>query len=521
MAKIEPFSEDGMEINVVKNATRNVAFGFLNKIILLVCPFIERMVLLRILGDRYLGLGSLFSSIISVLNLTELGFGTAVFYIMCEPAARGDIGKANAILSFYRKAYRIIGCVILAVGLLVIPVLPGLIHGTYPSDINIVKLYLIYLGNTALSFFLFAYMQPILVVYQRNDIKSSITSALKISLTALQIMVLFITENYYLVCLLMPVFTILDNLLTWRRIHRYFPQYKAEGSLDRRTKAELMKLVSGTFIMRACVKTRNSLDSICISAFSGLALTAVYGNYMAVLTGVNAIGSLITTSFAGGIGNHVAVHSVEQNYNEMKKLDFLYLWIGGWCMICMLCMCQPFMKLWMGKDMLLPFPAAVLFCIYFYLLKLGDVRTMYTTANGLWWEQRNSLLIETILNVTLNILLGKFFGIYGIILATMISLFLCNYIWSSIITFRLYFSLKRLKDYYLYQGKQSLLSFAAAVITYGICISIPVNDPFLQILINMMICLVVPNTLFCFIYRNTDQFKYARDKLLAVMVRKK
>jgi O-antigen/teichoic acid export membrane protein len=171
---------------------------------------------------------------------------------------------------------------------------------------------------------------------------------------------------------MMPVFAILNNLLIAWRVRSIFPQYKAKGKLDAGDVRGIRKLVAGTFIQSACAVTRNSLDSICISAFLGLVLTGVYNNYFLVMSGVNAFVGLITVSFMGGVGNHVATRDVEENYQEMKRLDFIYLWIGGWCMICLLCLYQPFMKLWMGEDMLLPMSAVGLICLYFYLLKLGE-----------------------------------------------------------------------------------------------------------------------------------------------------
>ena len=485
-------------------------FGSINRIVVLLIPFIKRVIVLNVLGSQYLGLGSLFQSIIQVLSLSELGFSSAVVYNMYKPAAEGDETKMNALLNFYRRVYRIIGVVILGVGLLMIPFLPRLIKGTYPANINLTALYLIYLVNTAISYFLFAYKSSLLVVHQRDDVKSSINTVLSLGLAGSQIAVLLITKNYYLFSILMPVFTIVNNLLIAWRTKTLFPQYKAEGKLEAEDKAGIKKLVAGTFIQRACSVTRNSLDSICISAFLGLALTAIYNNYYTILTSVTGFMGIITASFTGGVGIHVATRSVEENFQEMKKLDFIYLWISGWCTICLLCLYQPFMEIWMGKDMMLPMSAVLLLCMYFYLLKLGDVRSLYTSANGLWWESRYRALGETILNIVLNIVLGRRYGVHGIILATMISLFLCNYLWSVNITFRLYFSLSRLRKFYQYQGKETLVMIAATAVTYGICSALPINNVFHQLVVRAVLCLIIPNIFYFVVFRNTEEFKYLK-----------
>ena len=499
-----------MQINVVGNAKRNLIAGIVGKVIVMFCPFVERFAVQRILGVEYLGLGSLYSSVLSVLCLSELGFSTAMVYNMYKPAAEGDVEKMDALLNFYRKVYRVIGVAIILLGLAFIPFLPGLIKDSYPADINLISLYLIYLANTSLSYFLYAYLSSLIVVHQREDINSVITAVVKIGLTASQIAALLVTRNYYWLALMMPVFTILNNLLIAWRVRSIFPQYKAKGKLDAGDVRGIKKLVAGTFIQSACAVTRNSLDSICISAFLGLVLTGVYNNYFLVMSGVNAFVGLITMSFMGGVGNHVATRDVEANYQEMKRLDFIYLWIGGWCMICLLCLYQPFMKLWMGEDMLLPMSAVGLICLYFYLLKLGDVRSMYHAANGLWWEHRYRAVCETVLNLVLNISLGKLFGVHGIILATIISLFFCNYIWGCAITFRLYFKKEHRRDYHLYQGTQSFLVMLVAAMTYGVCVAIPVEGALMQLLVRAVICVLLPNVIFFLAYRKTDSFQYLK-----------
>lgn len=503
-----------MQINVLHNAKRNIVAGTVNKIIVLICPFIERLFINSILGSEYLGIGSLYTSIISVLALSELGFNSAMVYYMYKPVSEDDTNRINALLCFYRSVYRVVGLSILLLGSLLIPFLPKLIKGSYPADLNLTRLYLIYLANAAVSYFLYAYLTPIIVVHQRDDINSSINSLVKIVLLIVQVTILLYTKNYYLFSLATLMFTVIGNLIQGWRVKKLFPQYKPEGRVSQNDKESIKKLVAGTFIQRTCVATRNSFDSICISTFLGLTLTAIYNNYYLLIRGVASFVSIIATSFTGGVGNHVAIKSTADNYREMKTLDFIYLWISGWCMICLLCLYQPFMLLWMGKNMMLPDSTVFLFCLYFYMLKLGDVRTLYSTANGLWWEQRYRAICETVLNLGLNIVLGKTLGVNGIILATMISLFLCNYLWSVGIVFRLYFSIKRRKDYYYYQGKHTVVTIMIAVVTYIICSAIPIKNTVLQIAVRSIVCLILPNAFYYFFYKDTSQFQLLKNRIL-------
>ena len=137
---------------VVKKAKRNMIAGTINKFVVMLCPFITRTIVQRVIGAQYLGLDSLFSSILTVLSLSEMGISSAIVYCMYKPVAEGDTKAVNAILNFYRKVYRIIGIVVLFLGLCIIPFLPRLITGSVPEGINITLLYLIYLFNTVISY---------------------------------------------------------------------------------------------------------------------------------------------------------------------------------------------------------------------------------------------------------------------------------------------------------------------------------------------------------------------------------
>ena len=165
-----------------KNSIRNIGAGFINRIVLLVFPFIIRTVIIYVLGEEYLGLSSLFTSVLSLLNLSELGFGSALVYSMYRPIEEHNDAQVCALLNFYRKVYHIIGIIVLGIGLMLIPFLRQLIKGTWPQNINIYVLYIIYLLNTVFSYFIFAYKKALITAYQRNDIISHVNSIVNIAM---------------------------------------------------------------------------------------------------------------------------------------------------------------------------------------------------------------------------------------------------------------------------------------------------------------------------------------------------
>ena len=168
----------------------------------------------------------------------------------------------------------------------------------------------------------------------------------------------------------------------------------------------------------------------------------------------------------------------------------------------------------MGRDMMLPGSAMALFCVYFYVLTLGDMRYMYMSARGLFWEQRWRAIAETVLNLVLNIVLGKLFGVYGIIVATMVSLLLCNYIWSNRITFRAFFGMSYLKKYYGYQGRYTAVTVLVCLAAYAVCSVVSIDSIILTLLFRAAVCVVLPIPIYYLVYRKTAEFKYLTGKLL-------
>ncbi len=501
-----------MYINVVKNARRNLIFGALNKVIAVLCPFITRTVMLYVLGAEYLGLNSLFSSILQVLNLSELGIGAAIIYSMYKPVAENDTETVCVLLNFYRKVYAVIGTVILVLGLCLIPFLPYLISGSYPDGITLSVPYLLYLGNTALSYFLFAYMSSLIVVYQRDDIKSRTNAVVTLLMHVVQIIILLTTQNYYLYLLMMPLFTILNNLRIAFVVHRMYPQYHCSGQISKEMSKDIWVQVSGSFLFKISGTSRHSLDSICLSAFTGLVLTAMYNNYYYIMQAVSSLLSIVSASFQGGIGNHVATKSKKENYQELRKMDFAYMWASGWCTVCLLCLYQPFMELWMGEDMLFAFPVVLLLCLYFYLTKINDMRTLYLTAYGLWWQHRYCSAVEIIGNLILNIVLGRFFGVHGIILATIITVLICG-IWGAEVTFKGYFGMDKFQDYLGYQLKYLLTTVGLCVLTYLCCIALQIQNTVLDLVVRAGICILLPNLLWILFYHRTNEFSYVMKLL--------
>ena len=313
--------------------------------------------------------------------------------------------------------------------------------------------------------------------------------------------------------------SILNNLLTAYIAKRKYPQYVCTGRVAKDQKKDITKRVTGLMIQKVCATTRNSLDSIFISTMVGLTAVAIYSNYYTIMSAIIGVMGILTTSITASVGNSIVTEPEDKNYRDMNKFNFLYMWLSGWLTICLACLYQPFMKLWMGEENMFEYGVVVLFCIYFYSLKMGDIRSVYVEARGLWYENRFRAIMETILNIVLNLILGYFFGVYGIILGTLISLLLINFGYGSTIIFKHYYKTKHVSEYFLRHATMALVTFGICVITYFVCSTIGLNG-IIGLAVKGIVCIVVPNVLYLLVYYRTERFKESRKFIKKILKRK-
>lgn len=508
-----------MKIERTKNATRNIIWGFLEKMVGILLPFVSRTVFVYTLGAEYLGLNSLFTSILSVLNLTELGMGSALVFSMYKPIAEDDKETICALLNLYKKVYRVIGCIILVCGLAIAPFIEFFIKGkTYPADINIYVIYLMYLFNTCCSYFLFAYKISLLRAHQRGDITSKITMTLTLIQQILQMGLLIIFKNYYAYIFIQPLFVIISNLINAYKVNKLFPEYCCKGTINDELMADIKKKVIGLLSYKIYGVVFASVDTIVISKFLGLVTLAVYQNYNYIISAIIGFVSVFTASLTAGIGNSIATETKEKNYHDFKKIVFINGWIISWCSICLLCLFQHFMKLWMGDNLLFPFDTMVLMVLYFLLPRITTMSYVYREAAGLWWEDRFRPIVATVVNLILNIVLVHIIGMNGVILSTLFCSIFINIPWGTSILFKQYFK-RSPKEYFCKIIKYIIYTIIIGILTLAICELLP-ETGVLYLLSKAIICCIIPNLCFLVIYSHEQEFAEAKELCFRI-VRKK
>lgn len=465
-----------------------------------------RTAMIYLMGVQYLGLNSLFTSVLQVLNLAELGVGSAMVYSMYKPIAEDDETAICALMKLYRTYYRVIGLVIAVVGCALTPFIPHLIKSDVPAGINIYILYLLNLGATVLSYWLFAYKNSILQAHQRVDVVSKVTLITSTIQYGLQLLVLWAFHNYYFYVIVMLATQALTNIVTAICADKLYPQLKPRGKVDKIQVQRINQRIRDLFTSKIGSIIYDSADTIVISSFLGLTALAVYQNYFFISKSITGIIAVVFTACMAGIGNSIVVESKEKNYQDLNKFTFIITWVAGFCSVCLLCIYQPFMELWVGKDLMLSLPAVVCFVIYFYVRQFNSLFNLYKDASGMWHEDRFRPLVAALTNLVLNLILVQFIGIYGVVLCTVFSILCVGMPWLMHNLFTIIFEKKHMWHFIGRLAKYTFVVFISCVVTYFICsrFSLGVIP---TILVRGVICLIVPNLIYYLAFRRTKEFQ--------------
>lgn len=502
-----------------KNAKRNMVSEFINKMISLLLPFLIRTVIIYELGAMFLGLNSLFSSILTVLSLAELGFSSAMVFSMYEPIAKGNDAEVCALLNLYRKIYRYIGSVIFIIGIIISFFLDKIIKGDVPADINIYYLYFIFLSGTCLSYFLFAYKESLLIAHQRTDIVNNVATITSIIINICQILSLLLIRNYYAFCIFIPISSILRNIIICKAVDKRYPQYKCVGTISNKKIIDIKKRVAGLFIYKICYVFRDSIDNIVVSAFLGIVVLAKFNNYFYIVSTIIGFMDVIKYSIPAGVGNSIVTESEAKNHNDFQKFQLLYMGMSSWATVCLCCLITPFIRLWIGEEYLFPQMTVYMFCALFYCYKMGDMCAVYRQAAGLWWQDKHRPIVEAIVNVVLNLILVQYWGVNGVIASTVFCLIFINSIWASHTLYKHYFNsfsqwiyVKRIWFY-------GAITFITTCVVNQICQFI-VLDNILKLIVNGLVCIIVPIPILLILLRMLPEYRDA-IKLAKLLIMKK
>ncbi|MBR6021585.1 MAG: oligosaccharide flippase family protein [Kiritimatiellae bacterium] len=468
-----------MKLDFVKHAKRNLVAVALNRVLLLFLPFVNRTLFLWLMGPEYLGLNGLFTSVLGMLSLAELGFGAAIVCSMYKPVAEDDKPLLCAYLAFYRTIYRWVGGTIFVVGLSLLPFVPHLIHGNVPPDIDLRVLYLIHLANTTVSYFLFAYRGAILYAHFRGDVVTNFRSVTTIAQYLVVFAILLTTQNYYHYLMAMVIFTLMNNLLTVWQARRLFPDIHPEGRLDDARRKAVLSDAKSIFLHKLGAFINFSVDNLVISAVLGLKAVAVYGNYYYIATKAGLFASLLGSTLNDGFGNRIHTESKESNFRLFMKTNRLAMvGVVGFGAV-LAAVFQPFIAWWSRGDpsMMRHALTPALMLLYFFVSQSRQTLLAFKSGAGLWKQDRWKSIVGGAVNLSLNFAfifcLPDEYKLDGVILSTIVAFLFVQIPWETRVVFREFFGPEEGRAYVTAQTEFALLAALLSFLAWGVTRALP------------------------------------------------
>lgn len=489
-----------------RNSVRNLSYAIVGQAVGFVISFIARIFFIKILGREYLGLNGLFTNILTILSLAELGVGEAITFSLYKPLADNDIKKCTMLMQVYKKVYTVIGSAILVIGISLTPFLP-LIIKNMPDIPYIELIYILFVINTAVSYF-FSYKRNLIIADQKRYIATFYRYLAHAVFTFLEIVYLIIFKNYIGYLLIMIAATLADNIMVSRKADKMYKFLKTEKQipLDPESKDKIIKNTKAMMMHKVGGVVVNSTDNILLSMFVSLDSVGLYSNYFFITNAINSVTTHVFNSVTASVGNLFATSDNKKAYQVFRDVYFLDYFMYSFIAVSLLCLFNPFIELWIGKDYLFSFDIVCIIVINFYIAGMRKAVLTFREASGLFYKDRWKAVFEAIINLGTSIVLAIYLGTFGVFLGTFISsVTVCVWV-EPLVLYKYGFKVKLIEYFKLY-FMYAIITIGCCALTYYLC-SFITYGRWVSLFLKALLCLIIPNTVNIILFRNTEPYQY-------------
>ena len=491
----------------VKNSIKNTTAAIVSNILTILIGLVAQAVFIKILGTEYLGINGLFTNIISMLGIVELGIGSAIVYNLYKPIANKDYETIKSLMNFYKKAYHIIALVVFIIGISIIPFL-GYFIGKVTIDININLVYILFIIDIVCSYLL-TYKRSLLYADQKNYIVNIIHMIYLVILNISQLLFLYITKNYYLYLAIKIIMRILENIIITIIVNKKY-QYIKENNikkLDKKIEKDIFKKVKALFFHKIGSFIVLGTDNLIISRYLGIVTVGLYSNYYMIINALNTLFNQALTALTPSVGNLLVEKKTKKNFEVFRKVRFINFWIATFTSVALLIIMNSFITIWIGEAYLLSNLVLITLVINFFMTMMRNSYSTFKEAAGIFHEDRYVPIIESFVNIVASIILLKYFGLAGVFMGTIISgLILWCYSYPRFVYKKLFCRsyLSYIKETISY----IILFILILIISYKISNIYTFYNIWVQLLYNIIVSLIIPNIILLIIFYKNDNLKY-------------
>ncbi|MBQ2986133.1 MAG: hypothetical protein IJE23_01480 [Tyzzerella sp.] len=501
-----------------EKAVKNVTMGLLSKAVVLVLGFIDRKFFITILGEELLGINGLFSNILLMLSLAEMGLTNVMVLSYYEPLEKHDYEKLSSLTAFYKKIYNTIAVVIALIGVILIPFLKYIVKLENPIE-NMVLIYLIFLANTVFSY-LFIYKSTILTADQNGHIVTKTQMKFDLLRQVVQIIVLLVFNNIISYLVVKIMFVLFNNLYLMRCVDKTYPflDLKHAEKLSKSERKNIASTIKSGFIYKISSVLLNGTDNIIISALIGTVWVGMIANYDTVITSITAFIVIIFTSLTSSLGNLNVSAEPKKKMEIFDVVLFAGFWIALIVVPCCCIMMDDLVALWLGEKYVLDDGILYAKLGMMYLSCTLNPIFSFREATGLFRKTKYMIFAGAIVNIILSLVLGKIMGVSGVLFASIMAM-LVTYIWyEPVVLYREHFD----SSPFIYFGKHlvNLIKLVSVVIIATILVDWLQANNWIMLFVKASFCFITVFALSFILMFKSREFVYIKRWGMRVLVKK-
>lgn len=485
-------------------SARNTTVAMIARMTAILMGFVARVVFTHTLSEDYVGINGLFTDILNVLALSELGVGTAITYALYKPISEGDVEKQKALMRVYQKFYRLVAVIVLAAGLLVIPFMDILIKDK-PQVEHLTLIYIMYLANSVASY-LWVYKRTLIDAHQLSYIGVLYQTLSWVLQNFLQIIVLLTTRNYILYLSILILCTVLNNVCISRRADKMYP-YLREKKIEKLSPEEkqgIFQNIRAMLMHKIGNVVVNNTDNLLLSALVGTISVGKYSNYFLIIGSIKQVLEQAFQGITASVGNM----GVEEGRERIRKIFeasfFMGQWLYGLAAICMYEAIDLFVGLSFGEQYVFDSSITLILCLNFYLTGMRQATLVFRDSMGLFRYDRYKALAEAVINLVVSLILGHFLGTAGVFLGTMVST-VSTSLWVEPYMLYKHRLQASVKPYFGRYALYASVTFGLWYVEDMLCRFIEGNL-WVVCVLRILLCFVITNLVYLALYHRTGEF---------------
>ncbi|MDR2042824.1 MAG: lipopolysaccharide biosynthesis protein [Clostridium sp.] len=500
-------------------SARNTTIAVTSNTAAILMGYAVRVVFTHTLSESYVGVSGLFTDILNILNLSEMGIGAAVTYALYLPVARGDREKQKSLMRLFRLFYRLTAAAVALLGLAVVPFL-GILTGNPPEVKQLTLIYLMYLTNTSISY-LFTYKRTVVDAHQLIYIGTLYQTVFLILQDVVQIGILLLTRDFLLFLSVYLVCTLGANLGISRKADKLYPYLKEKNRLPlpQEEKRDIYRNIRAMLLHKLGHVAVNNTDHILLSVMAGISTVGIYSNYFLLVASVAQVLDKIFQGITASVGNLGVTENAKRVRRIFDASCFIGQWMYGLGAICLFECLNPFVEISFGASYLFPEEVVLLLCLNFWITGMRRAVLVFRDSLGLFWFDRYKSVLEALLNLAVSIALGFRLGVLGIFLGTAVSTLLTS---SWVEPYMLYkhhldgkgakaSGVRSLGLYFLRYVYSGAVLAGVWFLTDFLCRMVQ-GSPVMVLLFRVAVCAAAPNLLLFLAYRRNKEFLFLTEK---------